>query len=274
MIDHKTIQNREAKAEIMLKIAGITEDQKKELIDRYAKNDGKMLSRSAQKVLIGNMFTNSVNMLKKGAEEADVDAIVEHTMVIMMAINHNLDIVKSYDDHKIDRLLAKYFAHYRKVATEGGNVIVKVDDPLEKRKRLVEEAGEKHEKLVSEIVRLKDEGKKLYEIVKTVNKPESTVRYILASVDEEIRKVITDLKDRVEKDGVVDVGTGVEKRYGISREKFNMAVKLLSNDDYDISYIKNRSKNIGTKILSQDDVWADKYAEIRKKILDARIQQQ
>jgi hypothetical protein len=71
MMDHKTMLNRDAKAEIQLKIAEIKDERKKELIEQYYDPDKCLKSLNSQKILIGNWLHNATVMLKKGATEEE-----------------------------------------------------------------------------------------------------------------------------------------------------------------------------------------------------------
>lgn len=87
--------------------------------------------------------------------------------------------------------------------------------------------------------RLKEkEGLGATEIGRKMGIPESTVRSLLDSNSEarmnEARKTADFIKEQIEKKGMIDVGTGVERELNISQEKLNQALYLLEREGYPI----------------------------------------
>ena len=87
--------------------------------------------------------------------------------------------------------------------------------------------------------RLKEkEGLGATEIGRKMGLSESTVRSLLNSKSEarmnEAKETAKFIKEKVDKYGMVDVGTGVERELRISQEKLNQALYLLERDGYPI----------------------------------------
>lgn len=76
------------------------------------------------------------------------------------------------------------------------------------------------------------------EIGRIMGKSESTVRSLLNSDSEarmrEARKTADFLKERVDKVGMVDVGAGVERELGVSKEKMDQALETLRMEGYEV----------------------------------------
>ena len=85
---------------------------------------------------------------------------------------------------------------------------------------------------------LKEDGLGATEIGKKMGLSESTVRSLLNSKSEarmnEAKKTAEFIKKQVDKNGMVDVGTGVERELNISQEKLNQALYLLEREGYPI----------------------------------------
>lgn len=87
--------------------------------------------------------------------------------------------------------------------------------------------------------RLKEkEGLGATEIGRKMGLPESTVRSLLDSKAEarmrEARETADFIKSQIDKKGMIDVGTGVERELNISQEKLNQALYLLEREGYPI----------------------------------------
>lgn len=85
--------------------------------------------------------------------------------------------------------------------------------------------------------RLRDkEGLGYTAIGKKMNVPESTVRSMLdPNVEERVRlarNTADFIRDRIDEKGMIDVGVGVEKELGVSKEKLNQALLILENEGY------------------------------------------
>lgn len=85
---------------------------------------------------------------------------------------------------------------------------------------------------------LKDDGLGPTEIGREMGIPESSVRSLLneqsASRMMQAREVSNFIKDQIDKKGMVDVGGGVERELGISKEKLNQALYLLEREGYPV----------------------------------------
>ena len=83
---------------------------------------------------------------------------------------------------------------------------------------------------------LKEDGLKDTEIGRRLGVNESTVRSWLNSESEarmnQAKKTAEFIKQQIEKKGTIDVGTGVERELGISKEKMNQALALLEAEGY------------------------------------------
>ena len=85
---------------------------------------------------------------------------------------------------------------------------------------------------------LKEDGLGATEIGRKMGIPESTVRSLLNNKSEakmnEAKNTAKFIKEQVDKNGMVDVGTGVERELNISQEKLNQALYLLEREGYPI----------------------------------------
>ena len=83
---------------------------------------------------------------------------------------------------------------------------------------------------------LKGDGLKDTEIGRRLGVNESTVRSWLNSESEarmnQAKKTAEFIKEQIKKKGTIDVGTGVERELGISKEKMNQALALLEAEGY------------------------------------------
>lgn len=181
MTNHTTMLNRDAKATIQLMLADIGDEKKQELIEKYSGSD-KVISEHRQKVLIGEWLYNASRMLIRGATEDELRKVVEHIQVLIMARKYNLDIERSYKDRDLLSLHRKYFAIYKAIKKENGEVIYEREENkyiLKEREALVKERQKNHEILVNRIKELRAEGLEIEKIAGILNKPESTIRNLL-----------------------------------------------------------------------------------------------
>ena len=90
--------------------------------------------------------------------------------------------------------------------------------------------------LVARARSLQQDGKSPTEIGKEMGANESTVRSWLNEKSEtrmmQAQKTAEFLKKRIDEKGMIDVGTGVERELGISKEKLDQALYLLQRDGY------------------------------------------
>lgn len=117
---------------------------------------------------------------------------------------------------------------------------------------------------VSRAKALREKGYSLNEIAKEMGyKNDSSVRSLL-NVDAEARmKKATAtadmLKKEVDEKRMIDIGTGVERELGISKEKLNTAVEILKMQGYNVygggvGQINNPGKQTNLKVLAAPDV--------------------
>lgn len=122
---------------------------------------------------------------------------------------------------------------------------------------------------VDQAVKLKAKGMSNVAIGKRMNIPESSVRsYLKASESDRIKilDATSDaLKREVEKTPYLDVGIGVERHMGISKQKLEAAVGQLQNEGYKIHYVKVTQVGTGEKttlkVLTKADV---PYSQVLK----------
>ena len=85
---------------------------------------------------------------------------------------------------------------------------------------------------------LQKDGLGATEIGRKMGLPESTVRSLLNSNSEirmnQAKKTADFLKEQLKEKKMIDVGTGVERELGISKEKFNKALSMLEEEGYPI----------------------------------------
>ena len=117
---------------------------------------------------------------------------------------------------------------------------------------------------------LREQGYSLNDIAKQMGyKNDSSVRSLLNAESEgrmkEAQKTAEFLRKQVEEKGMIDVGTGVERELGISREKLNQAIMMLELEGYQqfgggVSQVNNPGKQTNLKVLARPDKqWKDMY---------------
>lgn len=120
----------------------------------------------------------------------------------------------------------------------------------------------------AEAIRLKDSGMSTSAVARQMGKPESTVRTLLDPVRAERNDVTMTianlLKDQIEGGKLyLDVGKGVDKQLGISKEQLKTAIAVLEEQGYKLNYIKveqatNPGKYTSVQVLSKNDVpWTE-----------------
>ena len=110
---------------------------------------------------------------------------------------------------------------------------------------------------------LREQGYSLNEIAKQMGyKNDSSVRSLLNAEAEsrmrEAEKTAEFLKKQVDEKGMIDIGTGVERELGISREKLNQAVMMLEMEGYHqygggVAQVNNPGKQTNLKVLAAPD---------------------
>ena len=112
--------------------------------------------------------------------------------------------------------------------------------------------------LVARAKSLAEDGKGATEIGREMGVNESTVRSWLDGESErrmnQAKKTADFLKQQVKDKGMIDVGTGVERELGISKEKLNEALYILEQEGYPvykggIPQVTNPGKQINQKVL-------------------------
>ena len=91
---------------------------------------------------------------------------------------------------------------------------------------------------VATVKSLKEDGLGATEIGRKIGLPESTVRSLLNQKSEvrmkEARETAKIIKEQIDKKGMVDVGVGVERELGVSKEKLNQALAILESEGYHV----------------------------------------
>ena len=110
---------------------------------------------------------------------------------------------------------------------------------------------------------LREQGYSLNEIAKQMGyKNDSSVRSLLNAEAEgrmrEAEKTAEFLRKQIDEKGMIDIGTGVERELGISREKLNQAVMMLEMEGYHqygggVAQVNNPGKQTNLKVLAAPD---------------------
>lgn len=120
---------------------------------------------------------------------------------------------------------------------------------------------------ISQAQRLKDKGYSNVAIGRRMNRPESSVRALLADGEKAKADILQTtanmLKDQVAEKKYIDIGGGVEQHIGISGTRLNTAVSMLQTEGYKVQYLKVRQigtgKDTTMKVLTAPDV---PYSEV------------
>lgn len=105
---------------------------------------------------------------------------------------------------------------------------------------------------------LKEKGYGVNEIARRMGRNESSVRSLLNEHSEarmnQARKTADILKKEVDEKGMIDVGAGIERKLGISREKLNEALYILEREGYPnfgggVAQVTNSGKQTVLKVL-------------------------
>ena len=112
---------------------------------------------------------------------------------------------------------------------------------------------------VAKVKRLREEGKTLKEIADEMGfQNDSSVRSLLNESSEarmnQARQTADFLKQQIAEKGMIDVGTGVERELGISREKLNQALYMLELEGYPVygggvPQVTNQGQQTNLKVL-------------------------
>ena len=117
---------------------------------------------------------------------------------------------------------------------------------------------------------LREQGYSLNEIAKQMGyKNDSSVRSLLNAEAEgrmrEAQKTADFLRKQVDEKGMIDIGVGVERELGISKEKLDQAVMMLEMEGYHkygggVAQVNNPGKQTNLKVLARPDKeWKDMY---------------
>lgn len=105
---------------------------------------------------------------------------------------------------------------------------------------------------------LKEDGLGATEIGKKMGIPESSVRSLLDTKAEErmmqAKNTADFIRKQIDERGMIDVGTGVERELGISKEKFNQALAILESEGYPIwkggvPQVTNKGQQTNQKVI-------------------------
>ena len=123
---------------------------------------------------------------------------------------------------------------------------------------------EERNKKVTQAIALREEGKSLMEIARIMGyKNDSSVRALLNEDTNRKRNAISEtidiLQSEVDKYKIVDIGVGVERELGISKERLKEAVSTLKLDGYQeftyyIPQINNKGQYTTRQVLCTEDV--------------------
>ena len=125
----------------------------------------------------------------------------------------------------------------------------------------IEKALCKNERRLLDVARaksLKEDGLGPTEIGKKMGLPESTVRSLLDTNSEartkQARKTADFIREQIDKKGMIDVGTGVERELNISKNKLDEALHILEKEGYPvykggIPQVTNPGKQINQRVI-------------------------
>lgn len=105
----------------------------------------------------------------------------------------------------------------------------------------IEKSLAKDERRMLDVARaksLKEDGKGATEIGREMGIPESTVRSLLNDKSEarmkQAQETANFIREQIEKKGMIDIGTGVERELNISKEKLKEALYILEREGYPV----------------------------------------
>lgn len=105
---------------------------------------------------------------------------------------------------------------------------------------------------------LREDGLNNSEIAREMGKNESTIRSYFNAESErrmnQAKKTADFLKEQIESKGMIDVGAGVERELGISKEKLNQALAILEAEGYPVygigvPQVTNPNRQTNTKVI-------------------------
>lgn len=125
---------------------------------------------------------------------------------------------------------------------------------------------------------LREKGYSLDQIAKEMGyKNDSSIRSLLNENSEarmnQAKKTAEFLKKQVDEKGMIDVGTGVERELGISKEKLNQALAMLETEGYGayvggVPQVTNKGQQTNIKVLCPPNIKPSEGAKAPKEIYD------
>ena len=125
---------------------------------------------------------------------------------------------------------------------------------------------------------LREKGYSLDQIAKEMGyKNDSSIRSLLNEKSEarmnEAKNIAKILKEQVDTKGMIDVGTGVERELGVSKEKLNQALAMLEVEGYGayvggVPQVTNKGQQTNIKVLCPPDIKPRDGAKAPKEIYD------
>ena len=78
--------------------------------------------------------------------------------------------------------------------------------------------------------------------------------------------IINDLKQKIEKDGYVDISKGTEKHYCVSKDIFRKTIVMLEEEGYIVTYLSfGGDPKVVRKILSKEHLTKEQKLDIVSK---------
>lgn len=146
---------------------------------------------------------------------------------------------------------------------------------VEYRARYSHAINEKKKADILRVQKLHDKGMSNMAISRETGFPESTIRNYLNPEFQARRDTATRiaevLKEQVEERPYLDVGEGVERQLGVSKEQMKTAIAILEQEGYAYHRINNRqvtdpSRELNVVVLTKDDVTYNEVLNNREKI--------
>ena len=146
---------------------------------------------------------------------------------------HSMDFIGRVEEYKKQGMSERDIAEAMGILNDNGD-----PSSTKLRAQLSIAKGERRLYQVETAKSLQEDGLGATEIGRKMGLPESTVRSLLNEKSEarmnEARRTADFIKEQIEKKGMIDIGTGVERELGISKEKMNQALELLEEEGYPV----------------------------------------
>lgn len=135
--------------------------------------------------------------------------------------------------------------------------------------------NEKKKSDILKVQKLHDKGMSNMAISRATGIPDTTVRNYLKPAFQERRNTATRiadvLKEQIEERPYLDVGEGVERQLGVSREQMKTAISILEQEGYTYHRISTRqvtdpSRELNVVVLTKGDVPYKEVVENKEKI--------